>query len=151
MVQDKRPDPAAALPEASELDVSSAPVQPSGGLVAIAEAIQAAKGDLPATVERIADGMDEQDRQKLVGEMMSLEEQNPGAFLAGALAGFALGRSTAAAQTAEGETLPGGEAPPEQQQPAEAGVVVSAPPDMVQMGHGGPGYLEQPANTDEKA
>lgn len=124
-----------------------------GGLVALAEAIGAAKGDLPGTLERMAQSLDDGDRRELLDEMLSLEQQNPGAFLAGALAGFALGRSAAglapgqpAGFASDGDSVYPG---PERQEAGEAGVV-SEPVETAQTGAGGPGYLETPASDDDK-
>src|SRR5690554_7793033 len=77
-------------PEAGE-SVDAAKQAPTG-LMAFAEAIEGAKGDLAGTLERLAQSLYERDRRELLDEMLARERENPGAFLSGALAGFVIGR-----------------------------------------------------------
>lgn len=90
-------------------------------------------GDLPQALERLARSLGERHPSALLGEMLSLKRQNPDAFLAGALAGLALGRGPAAEEAAGDD---------DSAHPGPG--IVTAPITTAQTGSGGLGYLEAP-------
>lgn len=83
--------------------------QPAARLVAFAEAIEAAKGDLSGTLERLAQSLYERDRRELLDEMLTRERENPGAFLSGALAGYVIGRGGIDFRTLQDDATPSAE------------------------------------------
>jgi hypothetical protein len=98
-------------------------------VLALAEAISRTRSDLAATIERVITTLDADERRELLEEMTLLESQHPGAFLAGAMAGYALGQGKGIVH----DDHPG---------------VVSAPVDTAQTGPGGLGTLEAPRHDD---
>lgn len=110
----------------SNQDISE---QPQDQMLALAEAISHARSDLAATIERVIESLDAADRRELLDEMTVLENQHPGAFLAGAMAGYALGRGKGVVH----DDHPG---------------VVSPPIDTAQTGPGGLGTLESPRDDE---
>jgi hypothetical protein len=100
-------------------------------VLALAEELTRARSDLSGALERVVQSLDAAERRELLDEMLKLETQNPGAFLAGAMAGFALGRKNAA-ETRSTQTS-----------------VVSTPVDSAQTGPGGLGHLETPPPRDD--
>ncbi|MEO3385888.1 hypothetical protein [Mesorhizobium sp. CAU 1741] len=120
--------------------------RPAGGLVAFAEAIEASKGDLAGTLERLAQSLYEKDRRELLDEMLARERENPGAFLSGALAGFVIGRGGADFRSLREAAEPA-KAPTDDR---EAGIVVG-PMDTAQQGPGGPGHLEPGHSDDDRS
>lgn len=114
------------------------------GLVAFAEAIEGAKGDLAGTLERLAQSLYERDRRELLDEMLARERENPGAFLSGALAGFIIGRGGVDLRRLEDD--PSSDIPADEHKAD----TVTAPMEDVEQGAGGPDHLEPEMPEDEK-
>lgn len=79
--------------------------RPATRLIAFAEAIEAARGDLAGTLVSLTQSLPTRDRRELLYEMLARERENPGAFLSGALAGFVIGRSGADLRSLSDDTV----------------------------------------------
>lgn len=138
----------------------------SEGLRAFAEALRAGGGALAGTLEELSRSLKRQGREGLFARMRDLQRRSPDAFIAGALAGYALGLLAGDAGEEAGADLAGkaeagdfgggfasdgdsvypGPGEPEAGRPG----VVSPPAGNVQTGPGGLGYLEPAEPGDEE-
>ena len=127
-------EPTVSLVSMLQAQHEHTPHDPEQDMRILAQRIARTMRDLPGALEKLAGSVGQRNPDDVVNEILSLEQQQPSAFYAGALAGMALGQHGTPASGPD-------EAHDQAASSVDAGVV-SAPADSHHTGAGGLGYIE---------